>query len=96
MPKLLHFKPGGVGIYSDPLLGETEVHTSTCSHCQSVTQFPSRKRMMEHVEICRGCMRLICLGCYGKPCRPFEKEAERQEEAARIQQKIQTDAWRCY
>jgi hypothetical protein len=52
--------------------------------------------MMEHVEICRGCMKLICLECYGKPCRPFEKELERQEAEARLRARLESQAWRCY
>jgi hypothetical protein len=61
-----------------------------------MSEFPSVKRMMEFVDICRGCMKLICLECAGKPCRPFEQEAERQEEIARLQQRLQIGAWRCY
>ncbi len=99
MPVQLRFKGGGVGQYFE---GEgwtgklTEVHVSTCSHCQHQTEYPSQKRMLEFVDICRGCMRLICLECCGKPCRPFEQEAERQELEARIQRKVHMGMWRCY
>lgn len=96
MPSQLRFKPGGVGIYSDPLLGEVEVHASTCRHCRKITEFPSKKAMMDHVDICRGCMSLICLECYGKPCVPFERRAERIEELERLRSRIHTQAWRCY
>lgn len=96
---LINFKAGGVGQYFEN--GNhtglvTEVYASTCSHCGRITEFPSARTMMEHVEICRGCMRLICLACYGKGCRPFEKEAERQEAEARLQQRLQQQAWSCY
>ncbi len=86
MPAQLRFKGGGVGQYFDGpnWTGKlVEVHVSTCSHCQAQTEYPSQKRMMEFVDICRGCMRLICLGCYGKPCVPAEKRAEMIEAAAK-------------
>jgi hypothetical protein len=102
MPSQLRFKPGAVGQYFDGQVGDPgrelirEVHSSVCAHCQTPTEFPSMKRMMDFVDICRGCMRLICPKCASGPCRPFEKEAERQEELARLQQRINIGAWRCY
>jgi hypothetical protein len=94
MPKLHQIKPGGVAIYCDPILGETEVHCSTCAHCQRHTEFPSIRTMHQHVDVCRGCMRLICLECAGKPCRPWEKELERQEAEYRLMRKIEGAGWR--
>lgn len=99
MPAQLRFRAGGIGQYFEDSNWNgklVEVHASTCSHCQHQTEYPSQKRMMDYVEICRGCMKLICLGCAGKPCVPFEAEAERQEQLARLQQRIQIGAWRCY
>jgi len=99
MPAQLRFKAGAVGQYFDGPLHNgrmVEVHSSTCSHCQAQTEFPSQKRMMEFVDVCRGCMKLICLRCVGKPCRPFEAEAERIEREHRLQQRIAAAAWRCY
>lgn len=100
MPAQLRFKAGGIGQYFEGAIGDRvlvrEVHASTCSHCQAQTEYPSQKRMMEFVDICRGCMRLICLGCVGQPCRPFEAEAERQEAVARLERRLQIGAWRCY
>ena len=99
MPAQLRFKAGAVGQYFDGPLHDgrlVEVHSSTCSHCQAQTEFPTQKRMMEFVDVCRGCMRLICLGCVGKPCRPFEAEADRIEREHRLQQRLQAAAWRCY
>jgi hypothetical protein len=52
--------------------------------------------MMDYVEICRSCMRLICLNCYGKPCVPAEKRAEMEEQMARLQDRLTRQAWRCY
>ncbi len=102
MPAQLRFRAGGVGQYFDGPIGDagrvliSEVHASTCSHCQAQSEYPSQRRMMEFVDICRGCMRLICLSCAGKPCRPFEQEAERQEALARLQARLEVGAWRCY
>ncbi len=102
MPALLRFKPGAMGEYFDGPIGDPGrkvvqvVHSSTCSHCQHPTEFPSMKRMMEFVEICRGCMKLICLECYGKPCRPYESEAERQEREARVCARVESGGWGCY
>jgi hypothetical protein len=81
LPKHVQFEPGGVGESFDPINGVVTQYTSTCSHCQHITEFPSKRKMMEHVEICRGCMKLICLECVGLPCRPYENEADRQETA---------------
>ena len=89
-------KPGGINFLSDPDLGVVESHSSTCSHCQRITDFPSMRRMMEYVEICRGCMKLICLDCIGKGCRPYEKEAERQELEYKLRSRVHLQAWRCY
>lgn len=75
----LRFKPGGVGQYFDPEHACVEVHSSTCSHCQNMTEFPSMRRMMEFVEICRGCMKLICLECADKPCVTYLKKVEIEE-----------------
>lgn len=96
MPAQLRFRPGAVGqLFHEGQLVK-EVHSSTCSHCQKMTEFESRRTMMEHVDFCRGCMRLICLDCYGKPCVPFERRAERMEELARLRSRIHMQAWRCY
>lgn len=99
MPAQLRFKAGAIGQYFDEAGwgGKlVEVHSSVCSHCQKMTEYPSQKRMMEFVDICRGCMKLICLECLGKPCLPAEKRAEFEEEAARIQARIARGAWGCY
>lgn len=99
MAALIHFKAGGVGQYFEGQNFEgkvTEVYASTCSHCGSLTEFPSQRTMMDHVEICRGCMKLICLRCHGGPCRPFEAEAERQEREARLRERLERQGWRCY
>jgi hypothetical protein len=73
-------RPGGVGTYFN-CDGVVEVETSTCAHCQRMTDIPSRRKMQDVVDICRGCMKLICLECVGKPCIPIMKRIEAQEEA---------------
>lgn len=93
---MVRLKAGGIGQYFDgpAFTGKcVEVYESTCAHAwcgQHITSFPSRKVMMEHVDICRCCMRLICLTCVGKPCLPAEKEAERVEKEALLQKKIES------
>jgi hypothetical protein len=96
MPKHLRFEPGGVGEYFDPELPTVTVHESTCFHCQHITTFPNKRRMMEHVEICRGCMKLICLECHGKPCTPYEKQADMMEQEAYLKERIHIQGWGCY
>jgi len=92
----LQINPGGINFYFDPVFGEVESHSSTCKHCQKISDFASRRVMMDHVDICRNCMALICLDCVKKPCRPYEQEAERQEKEWRLRSRIHMQAWRCY
>ena len=73
------FKAGGVGFYCDGYV-TTEVGTSTCQHCGKITDIPSQRKLMEYVDVCRQCMKLICLECVGKPCTPLMKKIERHEE----------------
>jgi hypothetical protein len=96
MSKVLRFEPGGVGQYFDPIGQMVEKYSSTCSHCQRMTEFPSKRNMMDYVEICRNCMRLICLECHGKPCLPYEKRADQMESEATIRERLVRDGWRCY
>lgn len=74
------YRPGGVGISYDPVNGQVEVETSTCAHCQKITDIPNRRKMTEVVDFCRQCFRLICADCAGKPCTPFIKKVEAMEE----------------
>ena len=95
MPKLM-IKPGGINFYTDPYGTVIESYSSTCSHCQHITDFNSKKVMMDHVDLCRGCMKLICLECVGKPCLPYEKQAEIQEKEYKLRSRIHLQGWRCY
>lgn len=95
-------RAGGIGQYFEGAIDDPgrvlrrEVLASTCSHCAAITEYPSQKRMLEFVDICRGCMRLICLGCVGKPCDPVEAKAERAELETKIRGRVEIGAWRCY
>lgn len=88
-------KPGGLVEVFGPL-GITEMHASTCAHCQHITTFEgSARQMHKYVDICRNCMKPVCIderdphgnivrhGCAGKPCDPWERNMERQEQAYR-------------
>ena len=91
-------RAGAVGQYFEGAINDPgrvlvgEVHSSTCAHCSAMTEFPSQKTMLEYVDICRGCMRLICLPCVGKPCDPVEAKLERQELEARLRR----EGYRCF
>jgi hypothetical protein len=82
----LRFKPGGISEYFGPH-ERKEVYSSTCSHCQIITDFPSMRKMHEYVDICRGCMKLICLECAGKPCITWLKQCEIEEGLFRRHQR---------
>ena len=68
-------KPGSVEFISDGI-NTVEQDASVCAHCQHITSIPNRRKMMEHVDICRNCMRLVSLDCAGKPCTPYMKKIE--------------------
>jgi hypothetical protein len=91
-------KPGGINIITDPDLGEVEAHSSTCRHCQHITDFPSRKVMMDHVDLCFKCMELVCRqpACQHRGCVPYEKQAELQENEYKLRSRIHLQGWRCY
>lgn len=84
MPRGRALRPGGMGEYFGPDGTVTTVHSSTCAHCQRMTEFPSMREMQNHVDVCRGCMKLICLECAGRPCMTWEKQMERQEARGRF------------
>ena len=79
MPKLKQFQPGSFEQEWSPG-GRVERHTSVCSHCQHITEFPDLRTMFQYVDVCRSCMKLICLHCVGGICMPYEKFCEQVEE----------------
>lgn len=81
-------RPGSVVEYRDYLGNVTETHHVVCSHCQKGTDIPSIRQMMEKVDICRSCFKLICANCAdemarGKVCTPWEKRCEEYEAVYR-------------
>jgi len=85
MSKARRIKPGAIAQYFSEQgwsCTPVEFYSSTCAHCQKGTDFPSMRKMMDYVDICRNCMRLICLECHGKPCTPFMRIVEKMEEEA--------------
>lgn len=97
MPRLM-IKPGGINTYFDHLGHEIETHSSTCRHCQHLTEFPSKKVMMDYVDLCFKCMNLVCREpeCMKKGCIPYEKQAEIEEQASYLRSRIHVQGWRCY
>lgn len=75
-------KPGAILECFEPE-GVTTLHSSTCSHCQRGTEFPSMRVMHKYVDVCRSCMKLICLGCVGKPCVTWLKQCDIEEALER-------------
>lgn len=80
-------KAGGVNFYCDGYTVK-ENSTSTCKHCQRITDIPSQREMMKHVDICRQCMGLICLECAGKPCTPWQRRIDEMEKRAYQRQQL--------
>jgi hypothetical protein len=72
-------RPGGIGILFMPEGAQVEVETSTCAHCQHLTDIPSRRKMMDYVDVCRVCDKLVCLACAGGPCTPHMRKIEQME-----------------
>lgn len=75
----MRYKPGGISQVITPYKVE-ESYSSTCAHCQHITDFSSMRKMHDYVDVCRSCMKLICLHCSGKPCTPWLKQCEIEEK----------------
>jgi len=94
--------PGGIGqLFEGGLPSKgghlvRETYASTCCHCAHITEISSMRTINDHVVVCRGCMKLICLRCAGQPCRPQEAEAERIEREHRLRSALDRQAWGCY
>jgi hypothetical protein len=73
-------KPGGVIFVCDGV-NTVELYSSKCQHCGVFTEgIPSRRKMMDYIDICRACMGFVCLKCAGGPCTPLMKKIEAQEQ----------------
>lgn len=79
------YKPGGIGIYFDGLNRPVENATTTCAHCQHISDVPDGQRAEDSVvRLCRVCMGLICPACVRLGiCKPVEKWCEEQERLGR-------------
>lgn len=73
---------GGVGVLVDPDAGTIERDTFTCFHCQRVVFVKPKADPADMGGLCKVCMKLICPGCVGKTCLPFEKSIEKAEAKA--------------
>ena len=49
------------------------------------------RKMHEHVDVCRNCMKLICLECAGKPCTPWMKIVDMYESKRENDQRMLRD-----
>jgi hypothetical protein len=87
-------RAGGIAEYQD-VLGERIAYTSTCSHCQRITEASTARELRDRTNICRGCMKLICIPCGNKPCFPWEKNCEHQEREY-LKRRIEQAGWGCY
>lgn len=79
-------KFGGVSQYFLPDGRMVERGTKKCNHCQRPVEVDDLRKLMEVMDLCRGCMKLICLPCYGetwqKGCMHHLKAIEVAEEKA--------------
>ncbi len=73
----------GYACLVDPETGIRECDTHTCNHCQQLVHVRPNKRIEEVGDICRGCMKVICLNCAGRGCTPFLKQLDIMEARAR-------------
>jgi hypothetical protein len=97
MPKLLRQQPGSVGQYFPEHHQQgkaVEVWASKCAHCQHLTEAfdLGAKRA---INVCRGCMRLICNRCADKGvCFTDEEQAEIEEKIiARTAKAHEIERW---
>lgn len=75
-------KAQGYAYITEPGQAIRETDCFTCNHCNSIIHSPVNKKIEEVGDFCRSCMKVICLRCAGKGCRPFLKQVEAQEERA--------------
>lgn len=82
-------QPGSVVEFRDEIGNLTENYGSVCAHCQRLTMMTSQREVSEKTDLCRQCMRLVCLHCAGKGCTPWEKQMEAQEHRGRFRQALE-------
>jgi len=60
--------------------GTKEADSFTCQHCNFITKVGPFTDPANIGGYCKGCGKLICRGCVGKPCDPLEAKLERAEK----------------
>lgn len=79
----------GYACIVDPETGTRETDTHTCAHCNKVVHTPVNKKIEEVGDFCRGCMKVICVGCADeRVCMPFMKKVEAIEKAAAMKHDV--------
>lgn len=76
--------PKGYAIITGPDHPDIEWDTFTCKHCQHVVRVTPFCDAADAGGRCLVCDSLICKGCLGKPCLPFEKKIEAMEARERF------------
>jgi hypothetical protein len=70
-----------------------EMHASVCYHCQCITEFRTSADFRREVQVCRKCMQEICEACSKKPCRPWIKVVDWQDEEDVIRRSLSRSGW---
>jgi len=65
-----------------------EWDTFTCAHCQRIVKVPPRADPADLGGLCKVCNGLICRGCVGKPCKPWEKKMQEMEARERFRRSV--------
>jgi len=73
-------KPQGYAFLVDGDTGKVDTaDTFQCFHCQRITLVKPKERPEDLGGFCTVCTRLICSGCVGGGCDPFEEKRKRME-----------------
>ena len=89
-------KAGAISQYFDELgwAGRPrELAASVCAHCQHISEFNSDRDFQRDVGVCRKCMQEICEECTKKPCRPWVKMVDWQDEEDLIRRNLRIAGW---
>jgi hypothetical protein len=76
-------RPGGY-LQSVGPNGAAAADTFSCRHCQRIVVVRPKERPEDIGGLCRLCMGLVCAGCSGGRCTPFERRLEAQELRGRL------------
>ena len=81
-------RAGGHLVGSDPEGIVDEADTFTCRHCQKIVVVRPKQRPEDIGGLCRICMGLVCPGCAGGGCQPFERRIEAAEARGRLRRDL--------